>query len=188
MEAPIEEDEMTAAEETTGAAPTHPFPAAISRRDHDALVETLAPDVVLHSTVTATPFEGRNTVAELYACVIDSFEQIEVVDEFPAGDTHAFFWRGRIEGRFVEGADRLRLDGDGKVREITVVGRPLSGLSTFLTGIGTRFARRRRGDRVAALVRWSALPLGPLFSLLDPVTRWLNRPNAAAERHRQPAA
>jgi len=29
----------------------------------------------------------------------------------------AAFWHGRIEGRFVEGADRLRFDGEGKVRE-----------------------------------------------------------------------
>ena len=151
----------------------HPFTAALSQQDHSALVETLADDVVLHSAVTAAPFEGRETVAELYASVIESFEQIEVVDELSAGDTHAFFWRGRIEGRFVEGADRFRLDGQGKVREITIVGRPFSGLATFLTGIGFRFARRRRGPLVAWALRLSALPLPRLFSLLDPVSSWL---------------
>ena len=138
-------------------------------------METLADDVVLHSAVTASPFEGKPTVAELYASVIDSFQEIEVVDEFANGDVHAFFWRGRIEGRFVEGADRFRVDGEGKVHEITIVGRPLSGLATFLTGIGARFARRRRGPLVGALLRVTALPLGPLFALLDPVTRWLTR-------------
>ncbi len=159
-----------------GTKPSHPFPAAIAARDHTALVETLAPDVVLHSAVTAAPFEGRDTVAEVYASVIDSFEHVEVVDEFAMGDTHAFFWRGRIEGRFVEGADRLRLDAEGRVREITVVGRPLAGLSTFLSGIGSRFARSRRGELVATILRVTALPLGPTFSLLDPLTRWLARP------------
>lgn len=119
----------------------HPFPAAIQARDHRALVDTLAPDVVLHSAVTRTTFEGSETVGELYAAVIDSFEEVEVVDEFSTEGTHAFFWRGRIDGRFVEGADRLRLDEAGKVCEITVVGRPLSGLTAFLTGIGARFAR-----------------------------------------------
>jgi hypothetical protein len=171
---------MTAVQESRAAPPRHPFAAAISARDHSALVETLAPDVVLHSAVTATPFEGRETVGELYASVIDSFEYVEVIDEFATADTHAFFWRGRIEGRFVEGADRLRLDDEGKVREVTVVGRPLSGLSTFLTGIGARFARRRRGGVVAAILRLTALPLPPIFGLLDPVTRWLVRPRARA--------
>jgi hypothetical protein len=168
---------MNATKETPAPAATHPFAAAISTRDHRALVDTLSPGVVLHSAVTATPFEGRQTVGELYSSVIDSFEWVEVVDEFATGDTYVFFWRGRIEGRFVEGADRLRLDGEGRVREITVVGRPLSGLATFITGIGARFARRRRGRRVAAVLRLTALPLPPTFTLLDPVTRWLARPS-----------
>lgn len=173
---------MTTRQHTQAAAPTHPFSAAIAARDHAALVECLAPNVVVYSAVTSTPFEGRDTVSELYASVIDAFEQVEVIDEFATGDTHAFFWRGRIDGRFVEGADRLRLDDDGKVHEITIVGRPLEGLSTFLTGIGSRFARRRRGEAIARLLRLAALPLGPLFSLLDPVTRWLIRPGAHASR------
>jgi hypothetical protein len=165
----------------------HPFAAALAARDHPSLVETLADDVVLHSAVTASPFEGRETVAELYAAVIDSFEQVEVIDEFATGDTHAFFWRGRIEGRFVEGADRFRVDGNGKVREITIVGRPFSGLATFLTGIGFRFARRRRGRLVAAMLKLTALPLPPLFALLDPVTRWLARPSRPGPRGAGPS-
>jgi len=167
---------MSTAGETRPATASHPFVAAIAARDHAALVDTLAPDVVLHSAVAGAPFDGRDTVAELYASVIASFEQLEVVDEFANGDTHAFFWRGRIAGRFVEGADRLRLDGDGKVREITVLGRPLSGVATFLTDIGARYAQGRRGPGVARALRWSSLPLPPLFAALDPVTRWLSRP------------
>ena len=154
---------------------SHPFPAAIAARDVDALIETLAPDVVLHSAVTDAPFEGREVVADTYRSVIESFEEVRVVDEFENGDTHAFFWEGRIEGRYVAGADRLRLDANGKVRDITVVGRPLSGLATFLTGIGPRLARRRRGGLVARLLRVTALPLPPFFSLLDPVSRWILR-------------
>jgi hypothetical protein len=153
----------------------HPFPAAIVALDHSALVRTLAPDVVLHSTVTAAPFEGRDVVADVYAGVLASFEHVEVVDELTGGDTHAFFWRGRIAGRFVEGGDRLRFDAEGQVREITVFGRPLSGVATFLTDIGPHFARRRRGKVVATILRATALPLPWLFSLLDPVTRWMAR-------------
>ncbi len=163
---------------TTGppaATAPHAFTAALAARDIDALVDALAPDAVLYSAVTAAPFEGRDVLADLYASLFESFEHLSVVDEFQSGSTHAFFWEGRIDGRYVAGADRLRVDEEGRVREITVVGRPLSGLSTFLTGIGSRFARRRRGPFVGALLRLSALPLAPLFSLLDPVTRWLLR-------------
>jgi hypothetical protein len=154
---------------------THAFPAAIAARDVDALIDTLTPDVVLYSAVAGTPFVGREVVADTYRSVLESFEELRIVDEFEAGETHAFFWEGRMEGRFVAGADRIRLNPDGKVREITVLARPLSGAATFLTGIGPRLARRRRGGLVATLLRVTALPLPPLLSLLDPVTRWILR-------------
>jgi hypothetical protein len=154
---------------------THAFPAAIAARDVNGLIDTLAPDVVLYSAVTGTPFEGREVVADTYRSVLESFEELRIVDEFDGGDTHAFFWEGRMEGRFVAGADRIRLNPDGTVREITVLGRPLSGVATFLTGIGPRLARRRRGGVVATLLRVTALPLPPLLGLLDPVTRWILR-------------
>jgi hypothetical protein len=154
---------------------SHPFTAAIASGDVNALIDTLEPDVVLYSAVTGTPFLGREVVADTYRSVIEAFEELRVVDEFESGDTHAFFWEGRMEGRFVAGADRLRLNPDGKVREITVLGRPLSGVATFLTGIGPRLARRRRGGVVATLLRVTALPLPPLLALLDPVSRWILR-------------
>ena len=154
---------------------THAFPAAIAARDVDALIETLAPDVTLYSAVTAVPFEGRDLVADTYRSVLESFDELRIVDEFESGDTHAFFWEGRMGGRPVWGADRIRLDADGQVREITVLGRPMSGVATFLTEIGFRLARRRRGRFVARLLRLSALPLPPLLSLLDPVTRRIIR-------------
>ncbi len=154
---------------------THAFSAAIAARDANGLIDTLAPDVVLHSAVTETPFVGREVVADTYRSVLESFEELRIVDEFEGGDTHAFFWEGRMEGRFVAGADRIRLNPDGKVREITVLGRPLAGVATFLTGIGARLARRRRGGVAATLLRVMALPLPPLLALLDPVTRWILR-------------
>jgi hypothetical protein len=155
---------------------THAFPTAIASRDAHALIDTLAPDVVLHSAVTRFPFEGRDLVADTYRSVLESFEEIRIVDEFENGDTVAFFWDGRIGGRPVSGADRVRLDSEGRVREITVVGRPMSGVATFLTEIGFRLARRRRGGLVARLLRVTSLPLPPLLSLLDPVSRWILRP------------
>jgi SnoaL-like domain len=154
---------------------THAFTAAIAARNPAGVIDVLAPDVVLHSAVTSVPFEGRDVVGDTYRSVLESFEELRIVDEFESGDTHAFFWEGRMGGRRVAGADRIRLDSEGKVREITVLGRPMSGVATFLTEIGFRLARRRRGGVVAWLLRLSALPLPPLLSLLDPVSRRIVR-------------
>jgi SnoaL-like domain len=154
---------------------THAFTAAIAARDPDGVIDTLAPDVVLYTTVTNVPFEGRDLVADTYRSVLESFQELRVVDEFESGQTHAFYWEGRMAGRTVWGADRIRLDADGRVREITVLARPMSGIATFLTEIGFRLARRRRGRFVARLLRLSALPLPPMLSVLDPVTRRIIR-------------
>ena len=166
---------MTTTDPARQAISGHPFSTGIARRDLHAVVESLAPDAVLYSAVAGAPFEGKEVLADLYASVLESFEELRVVEEFQNGDTHAFFWEGRMGGRYVAGADRFRVDADDRVVEITILARPLSGLSTFLTEIGFRFARRRRGRPVALLLRLSALPLPPLFSLLDPVVRWLQR-------------
>jgi SnoaL-like domain len=154
---------------------SHPFQEAVAARDADALIATLAADVVLHSAVTDAPFEGRELVADTYRSVFASFEELRIVDEFQSGDTHAFFWEGRMGGRAVGGADRIRVGADGMVRDITVLGRPMAGVATFLTEIGPRLARRRRGNLVASLLRFSALPLPRLLALLDPVSRWMLR-------------
>ena len=154
---------------------SHAFTTAIASRNVDALIDTLAPDVVLHSAVTNVPFTGREVVADTYRSVLEAFEELRVVDEFESGRTHAFFWEGRMGGREVWGADRLRLDAAGRVAEITVLGRPMSGVATFLTEIGPRVARRRRGGLAAKLLRYSALPLPPMLASLDPVSRWILR-------------
>jgi hypothetical protein len=41
-----------------GAVTRHPFAAAIANRDHRALLDTLAADVVLHSAVTEALSRG----------------------------------------------------------------------------------------------------------------------------------
>ena len=130
---------------------------------------------MLHSPITNTPFEGREVLADLYSSLFEAFEEVRVTDQFQNGDTHAFFWEGRIDGRFVAGADRLRVDDAGQVREITIVGRPLTGLAGFITGVGFHFARRRRGRVVARILRVTALPLAPMFSLVDRIVAWLIR-------------
>ena len=172
-----EETAMPTTETARPPAAHRQFTAAVAARDLDALVDALAPDVVLHSAVTGSPFAGREILRDLYASLFESFEELRVTDEFESAGSYAFFWEGRMDGRYVAGADLLRLDTDGKVREITIVGRPLSGLASFLTGVGSRFAGRRRGRLVGALVRLSARPLPVLFSLMDVLTRWLQRSN-----------
>ena len=166
---------MTVTDPAAQQAAPHPFVRALAEQDIEALMRALSDDAVLHSAVTNVPFEGHTALRDVYESLFEAFEDLRVTDEFQEGSTLAFFWEGRIDGRYVAGADRLRLDADGKVRDITIVGRPLTGLSTFITGIGFGFARRRRGPLVAHALRVGARPLVYLFAAMDRLTAWVLR-------------
>ena len=162
--------------EITGTSPAvRAFTTALATRDIDALMGTLAPEPVLHSAVSGPPFRGREVVRDIYASLFDTFEDLRITDELHDGPTHVFFWEGHIGKRYVAGADRLRTDREGRIHEITIVGRPMTGLAMFISGIGFHLARRRRGLMVARFLRVGTAPLAPMFALLDRMANWFVR-------------
>jgi SnoaL-like domain len=144
----------------------HPFRAAWLTRDLNALADNLAPEVVLHSPVITTPFRGREAAIELYGVLFEAFGEFDITDELAAGETHAFFWRGDLDGRTIEGADLVRLDGEGRISEVRVLIRPLVDIGRFARAVGPPLAGRR-GPIRAFVLRSLALPLGALLAVAD---------------------
>jgi hypothetical protein len=120
----------------------HPFRDAVETGDIEAIIATLAPDVVLHSPVTFTPFEGRDAVAALLTAVFQTFEDFRYVDELTGDGVHGLVFRARVGERDVEGIDLIRDDGQGRVVDLTVMVRPLS--ATMALGEAVR--RRLTGS------------------------------------------
>lgn len=119
--------------------PTHPFRAAAQAGDLDALIATLAPDVVLHSPVTFRPYVGRETVGGVLRFVSEAFDGWHCTGELhDAGGVEGFRFRTRIGDRQIEGLDLLTLGPDGLVTELTVLIRPLSGLVALAQTIGPK--------------------------------------------------
>jgi hypothetical protein len=117
------------------------FRAAVEARDLDAVANTLAPDVVLHSPVTFRPYVGRETVATLLRLIAGTFEDFRYTDELhSADDVYALVFRARVGDRELEGVDLLRLGADGLVADITAIIRPLSGLAALAQAIGPQVA------------------------------------------------
>lgn len=140
----------------------HPLRTAMEARDVDAMVATLAPDVVFRSPAVSTPFVGREAVRELFTALIASLEEFEYTHEIDGGETRVIGFRARIAGRPVEGVDLLEHDADGRVREITVYARPLSGAAAFVAAIGPRLAAARSPARG----RFAAIGTRPLPGFL----------------------
>ncbi len=117
------------------------FRAAVERSDLEAVSALLAEDIVFHSPVTFHPFLGRDTVTQLLALVVQTFEDFRYTDELAAEGAHALIFRAAVAGREIEGIDLLRCDAQGLIADFTVMLRPLSALVPFAQAMGEKTAR-----------------------------------------------
>jgi SnoaL-like protein len=106
--------------------PSHPLRQAVEARDIDAIIDTFAADVVLHSPLISAPFEGREEVALVFRTLADE----------------VLAFKGSVKGTAVEGVDLMKIDEGGKIREITVFLRPLPGTTAIAKFLAPRLAGR----------------------------------------------
>ncbi|HLM49808.1 MAG TPA: nuclear transport factor 2 family protein [Solirubrobacteraceae bacterium] len=121
----------------------HSFQEAVERRDHAAMVATLAPDVVFHSPVTFRPFEGREAVSVLFGALLEVFEDFAYTDVLSGPGTHALVFTARVGDREVQGVDLLHLGDDDLIARFTVMVRPLSAATALAEAVGERLGVRR---------------------------------------------
>jgi hypothetical protein len=112
------------------------FRQAVEAQDLDAMVEALADDVVFHSPVTFKPFEGREAVSMLLGVVFRTFEDFRYTDELDGDEIKALVFQARVGDKQIEGLDLLRLDGEGKIADFTVMVRPLSATMALAEAVG----------------------------------------------------
>jgi hypothetical protein len=75
--------------------------------------------------------------------VLATLDHYTYVEEWDEGDTRILHVRSQIGDEELELAQILRLDDEGRIREIALLGRPLTGVAALLRGLGPRVARRR---------------------------------------------
>jgi hypothetical protein len=118
------------------------FRSAVEAEDPEALVEALADDVVFRSPVVFKPYEGKPLVsAILTEGAMKVFEDFRYIDQLEDGDAAALVFSARVGDRQVDGLDLLRFDQDGKVNELMVMARPMSGLNALAEAMGRQFER-----------------------------------------------
>ncbi|HYX10851.1 MAG TPA: nuclear transport factor 2 family protein [Candidatus Acidoferrum sp.] len=118
------------------------FRAAIEAEDPEALTATLADDVVFRSPVVFKAYEGKPLVATILTQgAMNVFEDFRYTDQLEDRDAAALIFNARVGDRKLDGLDLLRFDGDGKVRELSVMVRPMSGLNALAEAMGREFER-----------------------------------------------
>jgi SnoaL-like domain len=118
------------------------FSAAAESRDPGALADALADDVRFLSPVVFRPYEGRDLVVTILSeGAMKVFEGFRYTDKLEEGDSAALVFEASVGGRELQGLDLLRFDGEGKVRELVVMVRPMSGLNALAAAMAERFER-----------------------------------------------
>ena len=126
------------------------FRAAVEAEDADAVTDALAEDVVFLSPAVFKPYEGKRLVgAILTQGAMQVFQDFRYLDHLELGDTAMLVFEARVGDRQLNGLDLLRFDAEGKVRELMVMVRPLSGLNALAEAMGRRFQEAGIGTQSA---------------------------------------
>ena len=130
----------------------HPFRTAVEARDETAIEALLADDVVFTSPVAFKPYPGKPVTAAILRAVLRVFEDFHYVREIgdPQSPDHALLFKATVNGREVHGCDFLHLDEDGRIDELTVMVRPLSGAHALAEAMGAQFAEIEREAAAAS--------------------------------------
>jgi hypothetical protein len=118
------------------------FRAAVEKRDPRAVAACLADDVVFRSPIVFKPYEGREAVGELLGAVFTVFEEFRYTDEVLDPETEVLVFEGLVGNRQVQGVDLIRLDDDGRITELIVLVRPMSGVHALADAMREHLASR----------------------------------------------
>jgi ketosteroid isomerase-like protein len=154
--------------ETVAPAPPRAFQQAFVARDFDAMRELLHPDVVLNSPILTKPFEGRDSVVELFEVITETLEDVRFTADVGEGDIHVFSFFARVGRTEAQGADIVRTGPDGRIVEFTVFFRPLPAITTLSAALGKALAGRKSRAR-GAFASAASAPLVALSRAADRV-------------------
>ena len=119
------------------------FRAAVERGDVDQALELFREDAAFRSPVVFRPYEGRDQVmkvlraAEQVLGIGGPFRYVHQLED--ATDRVAILeFATEIDGKQVEGIDKLTFDEDGLITELKVMIRPASALAL----VGAKMAEK----------------------------------------------
>ncbi|MEU7893069.1 nuclear transport factor 2 family protein [Nonomuraea sp. NPDC049152] len=130
------------------------------RKDLDALMSTLAPEVVFHSPLSArAAFQGHDELRTLFGVVFASIGELRYHTDVGDDRTRMLAATTTLDGHTMEESVLLKLDENGLITEITMFVRPLPALTRLMAALGPGLARAQGRKGVAALVGVAAGPL-----------------------------
>lgn len=107
------------------------FRRAAEAKDFAAGAELFSEEVVFRSPVVFKPYEGRDALGVVLGAVLKVFEDFRYLEQIEDEDTAVLMFEARAGERQIQGVDILKFDAEGKIRELTVMVRPMSGMNAL---------------------------------------------------------
>jgi len=114
------------------------FRAAAEAKDFDSARGLFAEDVTFRSPFVHKPYEGLDATAFLLGHVANVFEDFRYIAHVETGDTAVLQFEATVNDRQLQGVDILVFNDEGKIAEMTVMVRPMSGLAALGEEMGKR--------------------------------------------------
>lgn len=107
------------------------FRAAAESKDFTAADELFTEDATFSSPVVFKPYQGREQIKVILSAVVQVFEDFRYLDQVETGDTAVLVFAARVGDRELQGVDILKFDTEGRIAALTVMVRPMSGLTAL---------------------------------------------------------
>ncbi len=120
------------------------------RDDPELIIPLFSDDVEFFSPAIFAPKHGKTQVFELLRTVFEIFEGYRVIDTWTKGNEVMFEFEARVGKYTLQGIDRFVLDDDGRVTQMKVWIRPLTGLKELARSVMQAEADRRLTGRSAS--------------------------------------
>ena len=114
------------------------FRAAAEAKDFEAGRDLFTDDVTFRSPFVHTPYEGIDALAFLLGNVVQLFENFKYLSQVETGDTAVLMFEATVNEKQLQGVDILKFDDEGKITELTVMVRPMTGLAALGEEMGRR--------------------------------------------------
>ena len=114
------------------------FRRAAEAKDFSKGEELFAPDVVFRSPAVFKPYEGIEALGVLLRNIAEVLEDFRYTDQVEPGDTAVLVFEARVGEKELIGVDILHFDDEGRISEMMVMIRPISGLLAASEEMGRR--------------------------------------------------
>ncbi|MEV0237264.1 nuclear transport factor 2 family protein [Nonomuraea sp. NPDC050786] len=149
-------------------SPARAYREAGEAHDVDALLATLADDVVFRSPLSATAsFTGKEEVRELFSVVFDALSDLRYQNDVGDGRRRALTATARLGRQEIHEAALVEVGEDGLIKEITMWIRPLPGLTAMMAALGPGLAKATGRPGLPWLVSAAVKPLAAMTRLGD---------------------